>query len=262
MTEPIYTSENVTPAWQLIYSLTVFWKTSPGTDSWLADLSEQVVADGLRILEHRFSNAATSMFLISTTPGVPPVRIPARIKGRLQHLLKSTILQPFQRNYDLVSVGSTRGEKTEEYVRSQVERHLADDEVLRRQFADLQIMTPDVDLLQPRYVRRGRCTCNLHLVLMHFPRERVECVEKWGQLRDMIRRWANSKRCLLSRVGLLPDHLHLTFGLNSESPPLEAALTLMNNIAWVHGMRPILMPSFHVSTFGRYDLGAIQHKET
>ena len=262
MVEPVYTSDVVTPAWQLIYSLTVFWKISPGTDSWLAELTAQVEADGLRILEHRFRDGLTSMFLISTTPDVAPVLIPARIKGRLQHLLKSAFPQPFQRNYDLVSLGSTRGEKTEEYVRLQVQHHLPDDPELSSLFRDLQIVIPDVDLLKTRYVRRGRCTCNIHLVLVHFARERVTCAQKWIQLREMIRRWAGAKRCLLSRAGLLPDHLHLTLGLNPELPPLEAAITLMNNVAWVHNMRPILMPSFHVNTFGRYDLGAIRHKET
>ena len=107
MVEPVYTSNNVTPAWQLIYSLTVFWKNSLGTDSWLVQLSPQVEADGLRILEHRFCDGLTSMFLISTTPDVAPVRIPARIKGRLQHLLRFTIPQAFQRNYDLGAIRHT-----------------------------------------------------------------------------------------------------------------------------------------------------------
>ena len=204
MVEPVYTSENVKPAWQLIYSLTVFWKTSPGTDSWLVELSAQVEADGLRILEHRFRDGLTSMFLISTTPDVGPVRIPARIKGRLQHLLRFTIPQPFQRNYDLVSIGSTRGDKTEEYVGSQVQRHMADDAELCSMFRDLQIVIPDVDLLKTRYVRRGRCTCNIHLVVVHLARERVNCVDKWIQLRNMIRRWAIAKQCLLSRSGTPP----------------------------------------------------------
>ena len=262
MIEPVYTSNNVTPAWQLIYSLTVFWKTSPGTDSWCSELSAKVEADGLRILEHRFRDNFTSLFLISTTPDVAPVRIPARIKGRLQHLLKSGFPQPFQRNYDLVSLGSTKGEKTEEYVRMQVQHHLSDEPELSNRFSDLQIVNPEVDLLKTRYVRRGRCTCNIHLVVVHSERERVTCPEKWIPLRNMIRRWANAKRCLLSRAGLLPDHLHLTLGLNPELSPLEAALTLMNNVAWVHDMRDILMPSFHVNTFGRYDLGAVRRKET
>ena len=35
--------------------------------------------------------------------------------------------------------------------------------------------------------------------------------------------------------------------------------SLMNNLAWVHGMKDVYMPSCFTGTFGKYDLGAI-HK--
>ena len=76
----------------------------------------------------------------------------------------------------------------------------------------------------------------------------------------MLRKWADREQCLLSRAGLLPDHLHLTFGLKSELSPMDAAVSLMNNLAWIHDMKPILTHSFRVSTFGRYDLGAVRQQ--
>jgi len=260
MTEPIYTAENVIPAYQLIYSFTIFWRTAPGTDSWLEELKGLMESDGIRILAHRFRDVRTSLFLISTKPDVRPVRIPTRIKGRLQHLLKDRLRQPFQRNYDLSSIGSTSGQKTEDYVAGQVEHHADDCEDLRADFTDLQMKNPDVDLLKPRFHRRARCTCNLHLVLVHRNRHRVLNVDLWVRIRQMLRKWAAAKRLLLSTAGLLPDHMHLTFGLSPELSPLEASLSLMNNVAWVHGIQPVLMDSFRVSTFGRYDLGAIRQQ--
>lgn len=258
MPQPIYTPENVTPAYQLEYSLTVFWRTSPGTDSWLADLQAVIESDGIRILQHRFRDVQTSQFLVSTTPTVAPILIPARIKGRLQNLLRTSIPKVFQRNYDLISIGSTTGQKTEAYVASQVEHRADDFDQLRVEFTDLQIINPEIDLMKPRFNKRSRCTCNVHMVLVHRNRQRVTDQEIWLRLRDMLRRWAQREQCLLSMAGLLPDHLHITLGINPEQSPFQIALVEMNNVAWVHGMQPFLMHSFRVNTFGPYDLGAVE----
>ena len=38
---------------------------------------------------------------------------------------------------------------------------------------------------------------------------------------------------------------------------MELALSLMNNLAWLHAMQPVIEPSCFLGTFGKYDLGAI-----
>jgi len=170
---PIYTSENVEPAWQLVWSLTIFW-TRPQQDIvWLDKLKPQLEVDGIRVLNHRFIAVNRSQFLVSTTPFVAPKMIPSRIKGRLQHLLRASQPRPFQRNYNLVSLGSTQGEKVQAYVKSQVQHHLADDVVLRRQFEDLHLSNPDLDLMKPRFNNHARYICNLHLVLVNTLRRQV-----------------------------------------------------------------------------------------
>ena len=82
-------------------------------------------------------------------------------------------------------------------------------------------------------------------------------IEKLEAVRTMIRSSATQKGHRLSRLGLLPDHFHLTLGTPLESSPEDVALSYMNNIAFVYDMRPVLMSSFYVGTFGEYDLGAI-----
>ena len=72
----------------------------------------------------------------------------------------------------------------------------------------------------------------------------------------MIRRCASAHGDLLSRVGLLPDHIHLVLGFSPEEAPLDVALRYMNNIAFVFGMEPVLMHSCYLGTVGEYDLGA------
>ena len=51
---PIYTSDNVKIAYQLNWSLAVFWHDAPFSDDWLPALQQVTEADGVRSLEHRF----------------------------------------------------------------------------------------------------------------------------------------------------------------------------------------------------------------
>jgi hypothetical protein len=71
------------------------------------------------------------------------------------------------------------------------------------------------------------------------------------------RKTSNSKKHLLSRLALLPDHIHSVLGIATDESPVEVALSYMNNIAFVYEMRDILIKSCFIGTFGVYDLGAI-----
>ena len=81
---PIYTAENTSPAWQLDWAVTVFWRKAPFTDDWLALLRPVLEPDGIRLLARQFVNADRSKFLVSTLPPVKPVDGVQRIKDRLQ----------------------------------------------------------------------------------------------------------------------------------------------------------------------------------
>ncbi len=253
---PIYTAENCRVAYQLLWSLTLFWKSPPGTDDWLPALKAVTEPDGVRILEHRFSPDDCSRFLVSTLPPVRPSLVPWSVKGRLQHLVRERLPNAFQRNYDLRSIGSTKRDKVEAYVASQLEQHPPDDERLRALFADLQITNLEVDLSQPRFTAHARNWCNLHIVLVHDWRNCETRPDVWVAVRDMIRRASAAKGHLLSRVGIVPDHVHFTLGFHPDEPPLDIALGYMNNIAYVQGMKPIFMHSCYLGTIGEYDLGA------
>jgi hypothetical protein len=256
--KPIFTAENIHVAYQLIWSLTLFWKSPPGTDDWLVPLAIATEADDVWILRHRFEIDDCSLFLVSTKPHVRPSDVARFVKGRLQHLVRDRWPKAFQCNYDLRSVGSTKRDKLEAYVTAQVTHHLQREERLRAVFADLQIVNPHVDLSRWRVTSHARFWTNLHLILVRDWRWCERRPEVWLQVREMIRRVGLKKQHLLSRVGLVPDHLHMTLGTGTGESPLEVALTYMNNIAFVHGMKPVFMKSCYLGTFGEYDLGAIR----
>ena len=74
-------------------------------------------------------------------------------------------------------------------------------------------------------------------------------------MRDMIVRAAGKKEHLLSRAGIVPDHVHLAIGCNLAESPAEVALSYMNNLAYACGKKRVFAFGFYVGTFGEYDLG-------
>jgi len=82
--------------------------------------------------------------------------------------------------------------------------------------------------------------------------------EVWEAVRSLIRRASTAKEHLVSRVGIVPDHIHMTLGFRPDEAPIGVALSYMNNIAYVRGMELIFTHSCYVATFGEYDLGAVR----
>ncbi len=255
---PIYTVDNCKPAWQLDWTLTVFWREPPWTDDWLAALTDVTEQDGVRILNHRFATPDSSQFLVSTKPTVRPVDLVRSVKGRLQYIIRERWPKALQRNYDLHGIGSTQLEKVEAYIASQLEHHSVESSVLNAQLLDFQVVRPDVDLSQFRFTAHARHRCNLHLSFVNDWRWRESRTRVLERVRAMILRASDTKGHLLSRVGLLPDHVHLVLGFSPEESPLEVALSYMNNIALVYDMQPVLMRSCYLGTVGEYDLGAMR----
>ena len=62
---------------------------------------------------------------------------------------------------------------------------------------------------------------------------------------------------LLSRIGLLSNHVHVLVGPGIEGSPMDVVLVLLNNIAFTQGLKPMFRYSFYVGTLGEYDRGAI-----
>jgi len=63
-------------------------------------------------------------------------------------------------------------------------------------------------------------------------------------VRNMIMNAAKKKGWRLSRIGLLSNHLHILLGAAVTESPQSVALSLMNNIAYVSGMTPVLKFSY------------------
>ena len=256
---PAYTLENTTCAFQLLYSVAVFWKDPCPGDLWLPELQTQCEASQLRILKHRFGTTTCSLFLVSTRPNIAATEVVRGIKGRLKTLVQASRPKAFQRNYDIHSIGSTTREKTENYVAGQLQHHAIGKKQIRDcRLDDLQLIDPDVDLGRYRLTSHGRYRCNLHIALRFQESNLPLASGSLERVRTVARRTADRHHLLLSRLGLLCDHLHLVVGIPATSDPVSVALSFMNNIAWVFGMQPVLWHSCYLGTIGEYDLGAVK----
>ena len=257
--EPIYTAENCIPAYQLFWSLAVFWHApAPDPAGWLTTLQQVVEPDGVRILEHHQRSLKVSQFLLSSKCAVTPAQMIRSVKGRLQYLVRREQTKAFQRNYSIKSVGEARRHAIEKYVRSQLNHHGMADEKVQQALAAFQAPATAVDLGQVRRSSHGEFIYNLHVVFVHDGRWHEVRPEVLASIRSMVLRASAKKGHVLSALGLLSDHVHLTLGCSLTESPLGVAVGYLNNLAYAQGMKRVYQYGFYVGTFGEYDLGAIR----
>jgi REP element-mobilizing transposase RayT len=254
---PIYTPENCHAAYQLDWSLTVFWCQPLSAGDWLGALQQATEPDDVRVLQHRFLRPDISQFLVSTKPHVAPYALVRSVKGRLQYIVRSELAKPFRNKYGLRSIGSSKREQVERYVESQAQHHPMADPRAQAIFERYQICNAAVDLSKARQAGTGIFWYNLHVAFVHRDRFREIDERQVRATRDTIQRASDKHGYLLSRAGIVSDHCHLTLGCSPERSPAEVALSYMSNLAFVRGMKAVFEHGFYVGTVGEYDLNVI-----
>ncbi len=252
--QPIYTPQNTIPAYQLNWAVSLFWrKKAVEEKEWLETLKSSTKTDGVRVLQHKFTNSNVSQFLVSTKPHVRPDRIVWSVKGRLQNEIKKVCPKAFRRNYAYRSIGSVTRESINKYIEDQVGHHPMADPRVQKRLRNYQ-KNYDTDISQPRTSSHGRYWYNLHLSLVTDWREkelRENVLTGW---RQTIEKSAIKHGHQLSRVGIVPDHLHVSMSCPQPESPQDVALSYMNNLARNRGMCRIFKCSYYVGTIGEYNL--------
>ena len=259
---PLYLPENCRFSAPLTWGVSVFWKSAQTSAPWLDAITQALEPDGIRVLGHRFSDPTTSQISVSTLPDVAPELIVQRVKGRLQYLVRGTLPKAFRRNFAIRGFGHVTRSVIENYVATQLGHHRMADARIQERFLSFQIDDPTVDLSQPQQTSHGIYWHNLHVVLVHS--------ERWAEVResvlqavhDMIRKVAQGKGYRLSRGAILADHIHVTLGCPFDVSPADVALSYVNNLAYVHGMKPVFQYGAYIGTFGEYDQRVVASEET
>ena len=251
--QPIYTPDTCRAAYQLQWSLSVFWRAPQDDETWLDALRDATEPDGVRVLGHRLAGPKTSQFHLSTKPHVAPAEFAQSVKGRLQHILGARAPKAFQRHYSFRSIGSMTRSAVEQYVADQVGHHPMADDRVQAKLADSQIACPDVDLSEPRQSGHARYWYNLHVAFVNDGRWMEVRDDVLHGLRQMILGVAHKRGHRLSRAGIVPDHTHLVLGCSVHECPEDVVLCYMNNLAFTCGMRPVFQFGYYVGTVGEYD---------
>ncbi|MCA9011199.1 MAG: transposase [Planctomycetaceae bacterium] len=257
--QPIYTADNTNAAYQLNWSLSLFGlQPLPIIEQWLAELKTATVADGVRVLSAELRSANVAQFFVSTRPEISPSDVVRSVKSRLQYLLRKDLPKAFRRNYHIQSVGEAKSEVLDRYVAKQTEKHPMADPRVQSLLAGLQFYDQTVELDRPQIGTYGQYLNSIQIVLENDGGWHEVGEEHLNGVRNMIIAAAKKKDWRLSRIGLLSNHLHILVGAEVNESPQSVALSLMNNIAYVHSMTPVLKFSYYAGTFGGYDRGAIR----
>lgn len=256
-----YSLHNLNPPHDIHYSWTGFPSDSafPANlpDGVLSTFAEALKTDSLNLESYVWSSDEIHL-TVSASPDKAPVWIAQRLKGRLDHALRSRgIPVSFSRKVSLRAIGHNRTAIVENYVRSQLVHVNLADPRYRETLASVAINDPAVDLSAPAISNHGRYWYSLHLVFVVAGRYRVGEHTFLKGLRERILAVSEKLACALKRVAVMPDHLHLALRGNPILSPAEIALGIQEATADVAGCR-LWEDNFYVGTFGDYDYKAIK----
>lgn len=262
MHEPMYLPEHTKAAYQLRYiwtgwpSQTIF-PPRPEED-FFTELFRAWETDGIRILKTQWQKESLA-FVASLTPQVSPVLFTQRMKGRLQYALRRYgVPTAFSRKFSMRSIGEAHRKAIEPYIAGQVDKEQFASEQFKKFLQQFTVCNHDVDLGKPATSAHGRYWYNLHLVLVIGGRIQIDDADFLGRVRNTCFRIAEVKKHRISRLSVMPDHLHIALGGNAMQSPEEIALSYMNNLAHVLRLGAVWQPSYYVGSFGEYDMDVIR----
>lgn len=234
----------------------------PFKEIWFEALAIATEPDGVRVLSAVNRSDNTVQFLASTKPQSSPSDIVQSVKGRLQYLIRDQVPSAFRRNYYISSVGDAKSVVLDRYVEDQTERHPMAAPNVQSRIDGMQFCDASIDLSKPMIGTYGQYLNSLQIVFENAEGWHDVSEDRLGRLRQVILASAKKKSWRLSRIGMLSNHIHILLGAGATESPQSIALSLMNNIAYVYEMKPILKYSYYAGTFGRYDRGAIWQNQS
>lgn len=259
---PLYDPASAHPAFELRYS----WAGWPSAGGFAVPLAELIAAvqpawevDGMKLLEQRCAVDVVQL-LFSARPNLSPQIIAARAKGRLDHAArKAGQTLDFSRKLAVRSIGDNTRRDVEAYVERQVGKERLADARFEKAMEQFTVCDPNVDLSMPTETARGRYWYNLHMVLVVEGRYRISEQRILAQLRDATAKVAAKKGHLISRLSVMPDHLHAALRPSPEESPIDVVYAYQNNLAYMLRTGRVWTDSFYVGTFGEYSMQAIRN---
>ena len=255
-----YSSRNLRPPHDIHYSWTG-WPSdcefpAPPPLELVPNLAAALKPDGLIVESHTWRPDQIQV-TVAAPPEAAPVWIAQRLKGRLDHLLRTQgTPTKFSRKVSLRAIGHNRTETVDRYVRDQLEHVDLADARYRETLASVALNDDTVDLSEPSISSHGRYWYSLHLVFVVAARHRIGGRKFLERLRDRVMDASENQDCALKRVAIMPDHMHVALRGNPSRSPSEIAVGVQEATAQAAGCR-LWDHAFYVGTFGDYDHGAV-----
>jgi len=260
--EPLYDGQGVEPAYHLRYDWTG-WATAGRTfpkemKEIVGGLREAWEGDGLRVLELACSDRQVQA-LCSVKPRVSPTFFAARLKGRIQNAIREGACAfSFSRKLAVRSIGDNSTADVQRYILRQAGKERLADVRFRDVLRQITVADAAVDLSLHTETLSDRYWYNLHLVLVTAERFRIADAAWLDKIRDQSVRIAEKKGHAISRLAVMPDHLHIALRANVEHSPQDVALAFQNNLAYALNQCRVWKDTYYVGTFGEYDMDAIR----
>lgn len=257
----LYDPATANPAFHLRYTWTG-WPSRGIFKQTAVELLQNVMplweSDGMRLLEHNWTSQSVQL-VFSAKPFVSPRLVASRAKGRLDHAMRNAGLQmPLSRKLAVRTVGDNVTKEVETYIENQVGKERLVDPRFEAFMKEFTVINHDVDLSRASETARGRYWYNLHIVLVTAERYRIVDRTRLATLRDWSMRVSREKGHLISRLSVLPDHLHLALRGDPSQSPNDIVGAYQNNLAYALGQQPVWNDSFYAGTFSDYNMEAIR----
>jgi len=259
--QPLYDPAKIEPAYQLRYSWTGWTSRGaklPEPPPSFDELNKQWEKDGLRALEQRTFDESIQI-LFSVTPAVSPVHLAARAKGRLDHAFRSAGKpMTWSRKLAVRAVGNNTRDDVEQYISRQVEKEGFGDPRHSEWLSQYTIEDASIDLSSPTESGSGRYWNNLHVVLVVDGRFRFCDSAPLQTIRDGCLRIAKAKGHAISRLSVMPEHLHVAMRAPIDKSPNDVVHAYQNNLAFYLNHGRVWRDTFYVGTFGEYGMSAVR----
>jgi REP element-mobilizing transposase RayT len=111
-------------------------------------------------------------------------------------------------------------------------------------------------LLQDQFPPTMRRSPKVQVFTDHAPIHDLKLLQ---EVQTSFHKIAAKKGHRVSRLSVLPDHVHAAMRGNPHESPFEIGFTYQNNLAYMTRKPRLWQPGFYIGTFGEYAMHAVRN---
>ena len=246
---PLYSRVNCLFAYQLHWTLLLYWRYKVSDAKWWSGVQRQAAEDGIQLVRHGFVRPGLSQIELSSTPNLSPLSVIHKLQHHIRDYVNPEIPNAILDRFHLRSVGWMTRQAVERVLQGKCERNHPADKEFDSRWRNVQLPQP-FDLSLSQRDGQGIYSYNLHIVL-EYDEEQMQKHRSFVSLAHReILQVSRRRRLRLSRAAILSDHIDLVLGCPIRTAPVSVALCFMNDLANACLRDPMFSYSAFVATLG------------